>query len=37
MKSESIKESEDLESTRDLRIVLGIESETSESISESWS
>ena len=37
MKSESMKESEDPESTKDLRIVLGIESEVSESISESWS
>ena len=37
MKPESIKESEDPESTRDLRIVSGIESEVSESISESWS
>ena len=37
MKSESTKESEDLESIRDLRIVLGIKSEVSEGISESWS
>ena len=37
MKLESIKESEDLESMRDMRIVFGIESEVSESISESWS
>ena len=35
MKSESIKESEDLESMRDLRIMFGIESEVNESISES--
>ena len=36
-KVESIKELEDPESTRDLRIVSGIKSEVSKSISESWS